>query len=129
MIEMEREYKTMKNQLSLLTAEIQRVSAENKSQREALAAHDKNAAALKDKEALFEKVTATNFSMKQLLQELEDTKQELFFNMAIAIKLNLLQRGEHPRNRNIAELYDRLKLDKIDRKNWNRWLHNQFENS
>jgi len=61
-----------------------------------------------------------------LTDELEHVKRELFYSVAMSIKLNFAMAGKHC-NQNIQSLYERCVLvEHQPHKDWNEWIHKQL---
>ncbi len=59
-------------------------------------------------------------------KELVNMQQELFFSIAVGIKLNLSMQGRSS-NKNIISLYEQAVAAQVPKSEWNVWLHKQFE--
>jgi len=124
-----------KKQIQLLKAQISEAKSEKV---EKITALSKSIA---DKEELISKLEG---ELKKIVKEKEDIQTkaeeikkngeetlkslewELFYSLAVAIKLNMSLRGTHC-TQNITKLFDLATEKNIPRSTWNRWIHQQLE--
>ncbi|KAL6046688.1 hypothetical protein QOT17_022096 [Balamuthia mandrillaris] len=126
---------TLKTQNSLLTKEMERMEQDYKQQIKSLEE------TLSHQQQELESVKQAHTNLKQQLSntskqqaggssatEFERVKQELFFSLAIGIKLNLSYAGKVC-NKNVYALYEQAKKQNIDYRRWSTWIHAELEKS
>lgn len=57
--------------------------------------------------------------------DVDNLKQELFYNLAVALKLNLTLQG-HSCSTGVASLYDKMRQKNVPYTQWNQWIYDEF---
>eukprot|EP01087_Luapelamoeba_hula_P010660 TRINITY_DN2829_c0_g1_i1.p1 TRINITY_DN2829_c0_g1~~TRINITY_DN2829_c0_g1_i1.p1 ORF type:complete len:962 (-),score=261.72 TRINITY_DN2829_c0_g1_i1:75-2960(-) len=70
---------------------------------------------------------ASENGAKALQRFIDEMQRDLFYSLAVGIKINLLTRGV-PCTQDIMSLYERCVLgERVPHKDWNEWIHRQLD--